>query len=124
MKNIRVAAGAISRVLGASFIGYFPVRVRGGRARGARWTLLPFSSYWRRGETENDVTQAASYLCELKDITFWDIGAHFGIHTVGMAMSVGPSGQVVAFEPDPAAFSRLSYHVRKNDLSNVRLFDA
>jgi FkbM family methyltransferase len=73
---------------------------------------------------ENDVARAASYLPTLEGITFWDIGAHFGIHTVGMAKSVGPNGQVVAFEPDPAAFSRLRYHVSKNCLNNVRLFDA
>ena len=36
-----------------------------------------------------------------------------------MAMQVGLSGQVVAFEPDPVAFARLELHVRKNDLSNV-----
>jgi FkbM family methyltransferase len=120
----RRMAGAISRGLGATPIGYFPVRIRAGRAKGARWTLLPFSSNWRHGETENDVARAASYLPTLEGITFWDVGAHFGIHTVGMAMTVGPSGQVVAFEPDPAAFYRLRYHVSKNCLKNVRLFDA
>lgn len=117
-------AGTISRAVGATPIGYFPVRVRAGRAKGARWTLLPFSAYWRYGETENDLPRAASYLPTLDGITFWDIGAHFGIHTVGMAIAVGSKGQVAAFEPDPAAFSRLSYHVNKNHLSNVRLFDA
>jgi FkbM family methyltransferase len=121
---IRRMVGAISRALGATPIGYFPVRVRTGRAKGAHWTLLPFSSNWRRGEPENDVAQAASYLPTLEGITFWDIGAHFGIHTVGMAMTVGQKGQVAAFEPDPAAFDRLRYHVGKNRLKNVRLFDA
>jgi FkbM family methyltransferase len=60
----------------------------------------------------------------LKGLVFWDIGAHYGIHTVGMAMQVGPSGQVAAFEPDPAAFDRLFLHVSKNHLENVRLFRA
>jgi len=120
----RRMAGAISRALGATPIGFFPVRVRSGRAKGAHWTLLPFSSYWRHGEPENDVARAASYLPTLEGITFWDIGAHFGIHTVGMAMTLGPKGQVVAFEPDPAAFSRLRHHVSKNNLNNVRLFNA
>jgi FkbM family methyltransferase len=119
----RKLIGAASRKIGDSALGYFPVRVRAGRAKGARWTLLPFSSYWRRGEVEDDVAAAAAYLPTLDGITFWDMGAHFGIHTVGMAMSVGHSGQVAAFEPDPVAFQRLAHHVRINSLSNVRIFN-
>ena len=54
----------------------------------------------------------------------WDFGAHFGIHTVAMALHVGPSGQVVSLEPDPVAFRRLSYHVRINQLDQVVLLQA
>jgi FkbM family methyltransferase len=39
-------------------------------------------------------------------------------------MQVGPLGSVAAFEPDPMAFCRLRYHVRKNRLSQVLLFNA
>jgi FkbM family methyltransferase len=41
-----------------------------------------------------------------------------------MAMRIGPAGQVVSFEPDPAAFLRLKYHVQINCLTNVLLFQA
>jgi FkbM family methyltransferase len=111
-------------LLGATPLGYYQVRVRDGLAKGALWTLLPFSSYWRLGGSEQDVLAAVSYLPSLDGIVFWDFGAHFGIHTVGMAMHVGPAGQVIAFEPDPGAFQRLQYHVKLNDLSNVQLFAA
>jgi FkbM family methyltransferase len=117
--NIRTA---ISRAVSATPLAYLPVRVRSGLAKGARWTFLPFSWNWRFGGQERDVEMAASYLPRLTGAVFWDFGAHFGIHTVGMALQVGPSGQVAAFEPDPIAFARLSYHVSINKLSNVKLF--
>jgi FkbM family methyltransferase len=116
--------GRVSRVLAATPLAYCRVRVRAGFAKGAQWTLLPFSSYWRLGGAEQDVLAATSYLPTLNGIVFWDFGAHFGIHTVGMGMQVGPTGQVAAFEPDPGAFRRLQYHVEINHLSNVRLFEA
>jgi FkbM family methyltransferase len=49
---------------------------------------------------------------------------HFGIHTVGLAITVGPAGEVCAFEPDPVAFNKLELHVRMNSLSKVKLFNA
>jgi FkbM family methyltransferase len=54
----------------------------------------------------------------------WDFGAHFGIHTIGMAMQVGPQGQVASFEPDPVAFERLCRRVCINGLRHVRLYQA
>ncbi|MEO7972010.1 MAG: FkbM family methyltransferase [Thermoanaerobaculia bacterium] len=64
------------------------------------------------------------FLVRIRGAVCWDFGAHFGIHTVGMARQVGPEGQVAAFEPDPVAFARLAYHVRANGLTNVELFQA
>lgn len=119
--NLRTAA---SRILSATPLSYFPVRVRSGLAKGARWTLLPFSTNWRFGGSEKDVEIAASRLAAVTGAVFWDFGAHFGIHTVGMALQVGPSGEVAAFEPNAVAFQRLRYHVSVNELSNVKLFQA
>jgi FkbM family methyltransferase len=86
---------------------------------------LPFSANWRKGGSEQDVACALKYLLKpIKGAVFWDFGAHFGIHTVGVAMQVGPTGQVVAFEPDRTAFARLHRHVTMNDLQNVKLFCA
>jgi FkbM family methyltransferase len=123
-KISRLTLGKAARVLGGTPIGLSPVRVRRGLAKGARWTMLPFSSYWRHGESEVDVLAATSFFPALDGLVFWDFGAHFGIHTVGMARQVGLTGQVVAFEPDPAAFIRLKLHVDLNKLSNVKLFEA
>ena len=113
----------ISRAIAATPLAYFPVRVRTGPAQGAKWTLAPFSYNWRCGG-EHDLAPGLARLSNAKGAVCWDFGAHFGIHTVGMAMQVGPAGQVACFEPDPVAFRRLKYHVQKNRLTNVRLFQA
>src|SRR5262249_23448178 len=113
----------IARAIAVTPMAFFPVRVRFGPAKGAKWTLVPFSYNWRRGG-ENDLAPGLLRLPSISGAVCWDFGAHFGIHTVGMAMQVGPAGQVVSFEPDPAAFCRLKYHVQINRLSNVVLFQA
>jgi FkbM family methyltransferase len=113
----------ISSWLSRSPIGLIPVRIRTGIAQGARWTLLPHSAYWRQ-RGEGDVDAAAADLSPLTGRCFWDLGAHFGLYTIGLARLVGPTGQVAAFEPDPRSHARCARHVAMNDLKNVRLFRA
>ena len=113
----------ISNAVAMSPLGYFPVRVRRGPAKGAKWTLAPFSNNWRSGG-EEDLRAGLKKLSQLDGAVGWDFGAHFGIATVGMAMQMGKRGEVSAFEPDPGAFRRLAYHVKINKLDNVRLFAA
>jgi FkbM family methyltransferase len=113
----------ISYWLGRSPLSLVPVRIRAGIARGARWTLLPHSAYWRGGG-EGDVDAVAATLGSLTGKCFWDLGAHYGLYTVGLARHVGPTGQVVSFEPDPRSHARCARHVAMNHLQNVRLFRA
>ena len=87
----RRLAGSISRALGETPIGYFPVRVRAGLAKGARWTFLPFSSYWRAASSE-PMSVGYLLLSTLEGLVFWDCGAHFGIHTVGMSNAYRSEG--------------------------------
>jgi FkbM family methyltransferase len=112
---------SLARVIAATPLAYFPVRVRKGPAKGARWTMVPFSNNWRNGGSEQDIESALRYVSQIEGMTFWDFGAHFGIHTVGLALQAGPTGEVVAFEPDPVAFARLKYHVELNSLTNVKM---
>ncbi len=113
----------ISYWLGRSPLGLIPVRIRAGIAQGARWTLLPHSAYWRQSG-EGDVDAVAATLGPLLGKSFWDLGAHFGIYTIGLARAVGPTGQVAAFEPDPRSHARCARHIAMNKLENVRLFRA
>lgn len=101
-------------------LGDWPVRARGGLAAGARWTLYPFSSYWR-GTSDVESTTWIDRFCKPGDSAL-DLGAHFGLYSVGMAQRVGPTGQVVALEPEETARRRCLLHVRMNRLAWVRVF--
>jgi FkbM family methyltransferase len=56
--------------------------------------------------------------------TVLDIGANIGLYTCLFAHKVGPSGQVMAFEPEPGVFSLLKRNVGLNDFGDrVQLFN-
>jgi FkbM family methyltransferase len=54
------------------------------------------------------------------DVAF-DIGANIGIYTLPMSRAVGPTGTVVAFEPDPDNLRLLEHNVKTNECDNVRI---
>lgn len=112
----------VSALISQTPLQYVSVRVRKGLAQGSLWTLMPFSSNWRDGG-EPDLEAAFRMLKKDGAINCWDLGAHFGIHTVGLALQIGVTGQVAAFEPDPIAFKRLSRHIAMNKLQNVKLLN-
>jgi FkbM family methyltransferase len=99
---------------------YLPVRARAGLIRGSRWTLCPFTSYWR-GTSDREAVRWVDRFVRPGGVA-WDLGAHFGLYTVGMATRVGAAGQIVAIEPDPSAYARCCRHVRMNRLEWVRVF--
>ena len=112
------------RLLRATRLDRWPVRVRRGFAAGARWSLYPYSSYWR-GDHE-PATQAALAALgggRIEGWCCWDLGAHFGLYSVGLARRVGPGGEVAAFEPNPENFARLELHRRRNRLAWLKPFN-
>lgn len=113
------------RRFAASTVGLIPVRVRGGAAKGALWTLYPWTSYWR-GTHEPAVQHAIQGLGkgDIKGWSCWDLGAHFGIYSIALARLVGPTGQVAAFEPNPESFARLERHRRLNRLAWLKTYQA
>ena len=123
MTRRRAIRSVLAGLIGRSPLQHWPVTVRAGLAKGARWTAFPFSANWRLGG-EVDVARCVAMAGDLAGRTCWDLGAHFGIHTVGLAMCVGPTGEVAAFEPDPVAHRKLERHVRMNRLDQVKLFQA
>lgn len=54
--------------------------------------------------------------------TFMDIGANIGVFAVTAAALVGEDGQVIAFEPETCAFSKLQRNSSTNGLKNLRAF--
>jgi FkbM family methyltransferase len=52
-------------------------------------------------------------------MTVLDVGAHVGYHTCHAGALVGPTGLVLAFEPEPRNFELLLANVWRNGLANV-----
>jgi FkbM family methyltransferase len=109
--------------LALSRLQYWPVRVRRGIAAGARWTLYPWSAYWR-GTQEPAMHEALLGLGDIRGWSCWDLGAHYGIYSIGLARRTGPSGAVAAFEPNPVSYARLERHRRMNGLAWMKTFEA
>ena len=49
-------------------------------------------------------------------VVCFDVGANVGVYALQFAHWSAPDGQVVAFEPNPAAFDGLASHIRLNHL--------
>lgn len=62
-------------------------------------------------------------LCKLGKIVI-DIGANVGLYTAIAGASVGASGRVIAFEPEPESFSFLKKTVKVNKLTNTHIVQA
>jgi FkbM family methyltransferase len=89
------------------------------------WTAYPWTSYWR-GLHEPDIQRVIASIGngDISGWSCWDLGAHYGYYSVGLAMRVGPSGEVAAFEPNPESFLRLERHKRMNRLNWLKVFES
>lgn len=112
-----------ARFLLATRLAWLPIRVRRGFTAGAWWSLYPWTSYWR-GTYEPAVQEALLRLGDIRGWSCWDLGAHYGFYSIGLAQRVGPGGEVAAFEPNPLSYRRLAYHRRLNRLFWLKMFEA
>jgi FkbM family methyltransferase len=55
--------------------------------------------------------------------TVVDVGAHIGLYSLIAAKRVGPSGRVIAIEPDPENCNLLQRNIELNKLSNVTILE-
>ena len=67
---------------------------------------------------ENILENFYAYSVEPGDVVV-DVGAHVGRHTIPMARAVGDGGEVVAFEPLPNLWGRLSEEIQRNDVESI-----
>jgi FkbM family methyltransferase len=81
-------------------------------------THLLGEEIWEPAETAAFLAHAREGMC------VFDIGANIGYYTLLAARSVGPSGLVIAFEPEPRNFKLLTRNVAENGFKNVRLVNA
>jgi FkbM family methyltransferase len=75
-------------------------------------------SMMQYGEFSYAETALFEQLCGLDDIVV-EAGANIGAHTVGLAKRVGPTGRVIALEPQRVIFQNLCANVALNGLFNV-----
>jgi FkbM family methyltransferase len=72
------------------------------------------------GGFERSELEQSSQLAR-RGTTAIDVGANVGLHTVVLACAVGPSGKVLAFEPEPSNVRRLTENVDSNHFTNVEI---
>jgi FkbM family methyltransferase len=98
------------------------VPVLRGPLRGARWLPASGGKLARVLLGTYEVEQMARFVALARpgQVVF-DIGASVGFYTLLAARCVGPSGRVVACEPDPANLRYLEAHVKRNGLAHVQI---
>lgn len=111
----------VGGVLLTTKLAWMPIRVPRGILAGCWWSIYPWSSYWR-GTYEPAVQKVLVGLGDIRGRICWDLGAHYGFYSVGLARRVWPDGEVAAFEPNPLSCRRLAYHRRLNRLSWLKIF--
>lgn len=79
---------------------------------------LSAPAFWHKkmmeGCYDSFIYDTLAKLVPIKDAIVWDVGAHIGYHSLAFAALVGPSGHVVAFEPNPHNIERLRQHLERN----------
>jgi FkbM family methyltransferase len=61
--------------------------------------------------------------CPKPGDTVVDVGAHIGLYTIIASKRVGPTGKVIAIEPDPENCNLLKRNVELNRLTNVIILE-
>ncbi|HEY3789291.1 MAG TPA: FkbM family methyltransferase [Urbifossiella sp.] len=79
-----------------------------------------FDEYGEFSEGEIDLFRQ----CVKPGQTVLEVGANIGAHTVWLAETVGPSGKVLAFEPQRIVFQTLCANLALNSITNVHGFQA
>jgi FkbM family methyltransferase len=55
--------------------------------------------------------------------TIVEVGANIGAHTIVLAKAVGPTGKVIAFEPQPACYALLQAQIALNQIGNITAYN-
>ncbi len=84
-----------------------------------RWLAL---LAWKRGLLEDiELDLLPNYL--KPGMTGLDVGANVGLFSLEMGRLVGPTGRVVALEPDPVNLEMLKRNLEANQAHNVRVLN-
>jgi len=76
-------------------------------------------AYFSGGYYQADLERLMEALIRPGD-QYIDVGANIGLVTLLASRLIGPGGCGLAFEPNPQAFERLSYHLSLNSCENIK----
>ena len=112
--------GVMRRLLPGRYLPPTPswVTVVSGPLKGGQLYLATGATdTWQKmadGTADDFLFAALRAACPLSGACIWDIGAHFGFHSLSFAALVGEKGKVISFEPNPANLERFRMHLEKN----------
>ncbi len=98
--------------------GLLKTKIAGGLNEGL-WFNLDLQTekdYWL-GTYEMDLQAAIQQYCA-KGMVIYDVGANIGYISLLFAKVIGETGKVLAFEPLPANFQRLTVNIAMNELGS------
>lgn len=92
---------------------------------GARMRLFPYKNVCEKKVLFTpqffDSEERAILAKHIHDgFTFIDIGANVGAYSVFVAALAGPRARILAIEPQPDVFERLSFNIRQNEWATVK----
>lgn len=94
-------------------------------AFGARMRLYPYNNVCEKKVLFTPQFFDPEELAALKKhmrpgFRFVDVGANVGAYALFVAAHAGPAAQILAIEPQPEVFDRLSYNIRQNPFGTVK----
>ena len=106
--------------------GFISLPVLKGPARGLKFRLdlvRRLESAYFLGKYDTHILSRLNRVLSRGSIV-WDCGTYLGFYSAFFARQVGPTGKVVAIEPDPRNLARTRENVELNGLHNVQYVHA
>jgi len=101
------------------------VAVSSGPLKGGELFIDPGAfEGWKRmseGKFDEFIYDVFDTIGEVDGKVVWDIGAHFGYHSLSFASLVGEGGRVFSFEPNPFNLIRLNKNIERNTRLSKRI---
>jgi FkbM family methyltransferase len=115
---------------GVFWYKFFKIMKRGNASKLLRFRVQKYGYEFYCRLNKDDFKLMAVHEDEILDQfdpkpgdTVIDVGAHIGLYSLIAAKRVGPSGKVIAIEPDPENCSLLQRNVELNKLTNVTILE-
>ena len=94
-------------------------------ALGARMRLYPYNNVCEKKVLFTpqffDPEELGCLESRIRDgFTFVDVGANIGAYSLFVAAKAGPNARILAIEPQPDVFDRLTYNIRQNPFGTVK----